>query len=178
STSLFFSLPATTMLSADAAFTVPLAFLTGIFFISAFFPALPGVVAGATTPPADPAANASATTKASSFFTTVPPPRKGLKSWFPASWAYDERRPILILRLCIDEIYEKETAGPISRMLPPRGRKARRPAECESVGPFRKFSSAGPKRYRRERKRTTKDSRLLPMAVPEGPRQRRRSRAL
>src|SRR5439155_10852686 len=88
-----------------------------IFFISAFFAAGAGVGACATTTPADPAANASATTKASSFFTTVPPPRKGLKSWFPASWAYDERRPILILRLCIDEIYEKETAGPISRML-------------------------------------------------------------
>jgi hypothetical protein len=39
--SLFFSLPATTTLSADADFTVPLAFFAGIFF-STFFGSILG----------------------------------------------------------------------------------------------------------------------------------------
>src|SRR5207244_1050615 len=153
STSLFFSLPATTMLSADAAFTVPLAFLTGIFFLSAFFSAGAGVGVCATTTAAEPATNASATTKASSFFTTVPPPRKGLKSWFPASWAYDERRPILILRLCIDKIYQKETAVPVSPVRPPMGvgRGGGRPGASE-LRPSANSAAPGLTRYRRERK--------------------------
>ena len=94
STSLFLALPATTMLSADAVFTVPLAFLSGVFFIfiaaglSAILSAGAGVGVCATATPAKPAANMSATTRASSFFTTVPPPRKGLKNHFRA---YDER---------------------------------------------------------------------------------------
>ncbi len=83
STSFFFSLPATTTLSAEADFTVPLAFLTGIFFISAglsaFFSSAFGAAAGvwATATPTDPAANAIATSKAKSFFTAVTPPLLG-----------------------------------------------------------------------------------------------------
>ena len=131
STSLFRALPATTMLSADAAFTVPLAFLSGVFFIAAGLSAfVSGVGVCAKATPAEPAANTSATTRASSFFTTVPPPRKGLKNHFRA---YDERRSVLILRPCIDEIYQKERAV-----------RCRRP-------PFRKFRRTGLKRCMPER---------------------------
>src|SRR5438046_8092947 len=96
SVSFFLSLPATTMLSADAAFTVPLAFFTGIFLISVgfstFFSAGAGVMDWAVAGPARPAVNAIAKTRASRLFTVVTPQPKGLGNSVPTSWAYDKKK--------------------------------------------------------------------------------------